>query len=254
MQKISEAIYSLTDQAIDNPSKVDVPRPISSSNTNEFLVAWFNIEAVSAISTMNVDCPVDWSSTAPTLVKILSTTFIIALLAGTKLPIWAKIWMRPICLMKQLLPLAFGPVNTIKFWVSLKIISLGINFFSSNNCSTIGFLPSCTWVKFESLFSISIILGLTKLFSIAANAKPNNASRLAIDFAIDLISLVFSATDILNSQKISYSFEAARFFISKILLSWDFIAVVTYLSSLVSVCLLIQWLGAKLTFDLLIEI
>ena len=33
------ARYSLTDQAIESPSKVDVPRPISSSKTSELEVA-----------------------------------------------------------------------------------------------------------------------------------------------------------------------------------------------------------------------
>ena len=37
---------SLTDQAIDKPSKVEVPRPISSNKTNDFSVALFRIKAV----------------------------------------------------------------------------------------------------------------------------------------------------------------------------------------------------------------
>ena len=52
-----------------------------------FLVAFFNIFATSDISTIKVLCPILKSSDAPTLVKILSTTPILAELAGTKLPI-----------------------------------------------------------------------------------------------------------------------------------------------------------------------
>ena len=54
-------------------------------------VAVLRIRAVSVISTMNVLCPRDSSSLAPTLAKILSTIADgRADLAGTKLPIWAS--------------------------------------------------------------------------------------------------------------------------------------------------------------------
>ena len=49
--------------------------------------------------------------------------------------------------------------------------------------------------------------GLIKLFSNEVIDNPSNASSDAIDFAIDLISFVFSATIFLNSQKISYSLD-----------------------------------------------
>ena len=71
-------IYSTTDHAIERPSKVEVPLPISSKINKLFLVALFKIFATSFISTMNVDWPVDKSSEAPTLVKILSTIPILA--------------------------------------------------------------------------------------------------------------------------------------------------------------------------------
>ena len=92
------------------------------------------------------------------------------------------------------------------------------------------------------------------MFSTEVIDKPSNASRDAIDFAIDLICFVFSATIFLNSQKISYSFDEALLFIWKILFSLFLISEVIYLSSLVSVCLLIQCCGAKLTFYFFIEI
>ena len=80
------AINSATAQAIESPSNVDVPLPISSKITKLFDVASFRIVATSIISTINVLCPILKSSDAPTLVNILSTTPISASCAGTKLP------------------------------------------------------------------------------------------------------------------------------------------------------------------------
>ena len=56
------------------PSKVDVPRPISSRTTSERRVALWRMAAVSVISTMKVERPRARSSDAPTRVKIRSTT------------------------------------------------------------------------------------------------------------------------------------------------------------------------------------
>ena len=56
------------------PSKVEVPRPISSRMTRLSFVAFFRISATSVISTMKVDCPAARSSDAPTRVKMASTT------------------------------------------------------------------------------------------------------------------------------------------------------------------------------------
>ncbi len=80
------SIYSATAHAIEIPSKVDVPLPISSSIISEFLVAFFKILAVSTISTIKVDSPRERLSLAPTLVKILSSSGISAISAGTKQP------------------------------------------------------------------------------------------------------------------------------------------------------------------------
>ena len=74
---------------MDMPSKVLVPRPISSRISRECRVAWRRMSATSVISTMKVDCPADRSSLAPMRVKIRSTTPIRVLEAGTKEPIWA---------------------------------------------------------------------------------------------------------------------------------------------------------------------
>ncbi len=65
------------------PSKVEVPRPISSSIISDFDVALFKIFAVSFISTIKVLLPLLKSSYAPTRVNILSTIPMEASFAGT---------------------------------------------------------------------------------------------------------------------------------------------------------------------------
>ena len=77
---------SVIDQAIDNPSKVEVPLPTSSKSIKELLVARLRIWATSIISIMNVDLPLLRSSLAPTLVKTLSTSPTLAFDAGTNDP------------------------------------------------------------------------------------------------------------------------------------------------------------------------
>ena len=78
---------SITAQAMDNPSKVLVPLPISSRISRLLGVAFRMMLATSVISTMKVDWPLARSSEAPTRVKIRSTTPILAFSAGTKEPI-----------------------------------------------------------------------------------------------------------------------------------------------------------------------
>ena len=56
------------------PSKVEVPRPISSKISSECAVACRRISATSLISTMKVDWPPARSSLAPIRVKMRSTT------------------------------------------------------------------------------------------------------------------------------------------------------------------------------------
>ena len=82
---------SVTDQAIESPSKVEVPLPISSNSTNEREVALRKICATSIISIMNVERPLRKSSLAPTLVKTRSTNPSFAFLHGTKEPDCASI-------------------------------------------------------------------------------------------------------------------------------------------------------------------
>ena len=75
---------------MDIPSKVEVPRPISSRISRESFVAQRRMSDTSVISTIKVDCPAERSSLAPMRVKIRSTMPIWAWAAGTKLPIWAS--------------------------------------------------------------------------------------------------------------------------------------------------------------------
>src|SRR5919197_272503 len=75
-----------TAHAMLRPSKVDVPRPISSSTTRLRDVAWWRMFAVSCISTMNVDCPRAMLSDAPTRAKMRSTIASLASRAGTNDP------------------------------------------------------------------------------------------------------------------------------------------------------------------------
>ena len=103
-------MYSATAFAMEIPSNVDVPLPISSRMTRLFLVAFLSISATSFISTMNVDCPEVRSSDAPTRVNILSTTPIFAYSAGTKQPICAISTIIAVCRMNVDLPDMFGPV------------------------------------------------------------------------------------------------------------------------------------------------
>ena len=112
-------MYSTIAQAIDMPSYVLVPRPISSRRTSERSDRLWRIVAVSSISTMNVDSPLEILSDAPTRVKILSIMPISADSAGTKQPVCARSTIRAVCLRSALLPAMFGPVRIIICWVSL---------------------------------------------------------------------------------------------------------------------------------------
>ena len=98
-----------TAHAIASPSVEEVPRPISSTTTNDWAVALAKMAAVSSISTMNVDLSRARSSEAPTRANNLSsarggreaarnatsradrsTTPIEAVRAGTNDPAWAS--------------------------------------------------------------------------------------------------------------------------------------------------------------------
>ena len=105
--------------AIEIPSYVDVPLPISSSKIKLLAVRLFMMLAVSFISTINVLSPPVILSDAPTLVKILSVNGIFAEETGTKLPMCAIKVISAVCLKIALLPLMFGPVRMMSCLVVL---------------------------------------------------------------------------------------------------------------------------------------
>ena len=80
-----------------SPSKVEVPRPISSSKMSERGVAELRMTAVSVISTIKVERPRARLSLAPMRVKMRSTAPRRALRAGTKQPICAMITISAVC-------------------------------------------------------------------------------------------------------------------------------------------------------------
>ena len=72
--------------AMEIPSYVLVPRPISSKRTSDLSVTLLRMAADSSISTINVDSPRAMLSEAPTLVNNLSTMPMDASFAGTNEP------------------------------------------------------------------------------------------------------------------------------------------------------------------------
>lgn len=92
------------------PSKVDVPRPSSSSTTRELCVPKLSTFRVSSISTKNVLYPSANLSLAPILTNILSTAVKRALDAGTQHPIYPRMTAIQTERQNVLLPDMFGPV------------------------------------------------------------------------------------------------------------------------------------------------
>ena len=120
-------MYSVILQAIEIPSYVLVPLPISSNKIKLRSEILFKILAVSFISTINVDSPEEILSDAPTRVNILSTNPIVTDSAGTKLPICAINTIKAVCLNIADFPDMLGPVIIIICWsTSSKYTSLGI--------------------------------------------------------------------------------------------------------------------------------
>ena len=72
------------------------------------------------------------------LVKILSTSGIVAEFAGTQQPRWARYTMSPTCFMYTLLPLEFGPDNrwTLPPFSPIHVLfgMNGMTVFSCNGC------------------------------------------------------------------------------------------------------------------------
>ena len=127
---------------MEMPSKVEVPRPTSSSKIRLRGVCEAKICAVSFISTIKVELPRCNASCAPMRVIILSTTPTMASCAGTKEPICAIITISAVCFKYTLLPPMFGPVISIScvFTPSMSK-SLGTKEPAGSRDSTIGWRP-----------------------------------------------------------------------------------------------------------------
>ena len=116
----------MTDQAMESPSYVLVPRPTSSKIKRLSLVACRRMDATSVISTMNVLWSKMRLSLAPTRVKMRSVSGIFASFAGTKQPRCAIKTMSATCRIYVLLPAIFGPVMiALRFSPLSKRVSLG---------------------------------------------------------------------------------------------------------------------------------
>ncbi len=109
------------------PSRVEVPRPISSRITSDRPVAWLRMRAVSVISTMKVDCPFCRKSDAPMRVKMRSTRPKAMASAGTKEPVWASTTSSAAVRRKVDLPPMLGPVTTAMGRASGRSRSLGMH-------------------------------------------------------------------------------------------------------------------------------
>ena len=147
--------YSVIAHAMEIPSYVLVPLPISSSSIRLFWDALFKIFAASCISTKKVLSPFAILSEAPTRVKILSTIPMLAAFAGTKQPTCASNTIKPTCLRKHDLPLILGPVKMI-IWLSpvSSFVSLGIYLSPTGKRRSItGWRPSLIIISSPSLTS-----------------------------------------------------------------------------------------------------
>src|SRR3546814_4182064 len=142
-------MYSAMDQAMEMPSYVLVPRPISSRRIRLRAEILLRILAVSFISTMKVDSPEERLSEAPTRVKSLSTHPILAEAAGTKEPAWLISTMSAVCRKIADLPAILGPViiNTCSASVSSRI-SLGIYSRSEEHTSELQSLMRISYAVF----------------------------------------------------------------------------------------------------------
>ena len=100
--------------------------------------------AVSVISTMNVERPPARSSAAPMRVNTRSMGPMVALAAGTKLPMCASTAISAACRMYVDLPPMLGPVTISIRRLSSKVRSLGTKLVPLN-CSTTGWRPAVTW-------------------------------------------------------------------------------------------------------------
>ena len=164
------------------PSKVLVPRPISSSTIRLRLLILLIMLAVSFISTINVLSPPLKLSEAPTRVNILSVCGMMAFCAGTKLPACAINVISTVCLSKALLPLIFGPVMMMICCSSLSSITVLATYSSPT-----GKLRSMTGCRPFSICKAysSVTTGRRYLYCTALLAKHVIQSSCAIRLAFN---------------------------------------------------------------------
>gem|GEM_PF-4878819 len=132
---------------MESPSKVAVPRPISSRMTKDRGPAWLRMVAVSTISTMKVERPRARSSAAPTRLNRRSMTPITAFSAGTKAPICARMAMSAFWRKSVLLPAMLGPVKShMRRSLSAQSLAMkgGLSGSASSAISTTGWRPRTT--------------------------------------------------------------------------------------------------------------
>ena len=143
--------YSATLHAIEMPSNVEVPRPISSSTMSDFGVALLRMFAASCISTRNVERPRERSSPAPMRVNTLWSAPRRIDAAGTKLPACAITAIVATWRMYVDLPAMLGPVMSM-IWsvVQLSAVPFGTKGSASGSCSMIGWRPSAISSTSES--------------------------------------------------------------------------------------------------------
>jgi len=228
------AICSTTDHAMLSPSNVLVPLPISSSIIRLFAVALSRIYATSLISTINVLCPAERSSDAPTRVNILSTIPISALAAGTNPPICAIMTISAVCRIYVDFPAMFGPVIiAICLSPQSSSVSFGMNTAEFFILSTTGWRPSLILITSD----ISTV-GITYLFFSATAAREQSTSSVAIAWAVVCILEICSATASRILQKVSYSMATILLSASTICSSTSLICGVIYRSQFERVCFL----------------
>ena len=139
LARIFSLTYSTTARAMLIPSKVLVPRPISSRIIRLRDVACFKICDTSFISSMKVDWPVARSSLAPTRVKIRSTGEMLASFAGMNEPACAISVNKATCRIYVDFPAILGPVRIItSHSAGSRNVSLGTKSSPDNSRSTTG--------------------------------------------------------------------------------------------------------------------
>ena len=189
MRAPKSAKCSAIDHARANPSRVLVPRPISSNTTNECGVAACRMDAVSVISTMNVERPACNSSLAPIRVRMRSHRPIVAEAAGTYAPAWARRVSKAAVRMAVLLPAMLGPVTSANPGsLPPSLTSIGTNSAPNSRSNTGWRAPA------RSHSGDSIMLGRIdpSLLAVAANVASTSTSAISAAAAFKWLATAFT--------------------------------------------------------------